>query len=105
MTYSTDTTFDARAGLAHELKTLGLVFSVPDLVKILGPNSARFIDKEKELGTLEPGKLADVLVLANNPYDGFWYFLNPMVVIKGGVVMIDQRGKPRAGRPDVRYGF
>ena len=105
VTYSTDTTFDARAGLAHELKTLGLVFSVPDLVKILGPNSARFIDKEKELGTLEPGKLADVLVLANNPYDGFWYFLNPMVVIKGGVVMIDQRGKPRAGRPDVRYGF
>ena len=105
VTYSTDTTFDARAGLAHELKTLGLVFSVPDLIKILGPNSAKFIDREKDLGTLEPGKLADILVLGNNPYDGFWYFLNPEVVIKGGVVMVDQRGKPGAGKPEVRYGF
>ena len=102
VTYSTDTTFDARAGLAHELKTLNLVFSVPDLIKILGPNSARFIDREKDLGTLEAGKLADVVVLGANPFDGYWNFLTPVVVIKGGVVMVDKRGQPGAGRPVAR---
>jgi imidazolonepropionase-like amidohydrolase len=105
VTYSTDTTFDARAGLAHELKTLNLVFSVPDLIKIMGPNSAKFIDREKDLGTLEPGKLADILVLGGDPFDGYWYFLNPEVVIKGGVVMIDKRGQKGAGKPIVRYGY
>jgi imidazolonepropionase-like amidohydrolase len=103
--YATDTVFYAPAALAHELKTLALVFSNLDLVRIMGPNSAHFVDKQKDLGTLEPGKLADVLVLGGNPYDGFWYFLNPVVVIKGGVVQIDKRGQPDAGKPIVRYGY
>ena len=97
--------FDARAGLAHELKTMNLVFSVPDMVQIMGPNSARFIDKEKDLGTLEVGKLGDLNILAGNPYDGYWWFLNPVVVVKGGVVMVDKRGQPGAGKPVVRYGY
>jgi imidazolonepropionase-like amidohydrolase len=103
--YATDTTFDARAGFAHEIKTLALVFSNPDLVKILGPNSAHFLNKEKDNGTLEVGKLADFLVLGGNPYDGFWYFMNPVVVVKGGVIMVDKRGQPDAGKPIVRYGY
>src|SRR6266540_3595965 len=57
VTYATDTTFNASAALAHELKSLNLVFSVPDLIKIMGPNSAKFIDREKDLGTIEVGKL------------------------------------------------
>lgn len=103
--YATDTTFYAPAALAHELKTLALVFSNPDLVRILGPNSAKFVNKDKDLGTLEPGKLADFLVLGGNPYDGFWYFLNPVVVVKGGAVVVDKRGQPDAGKPIVRYGY
>jgi imidazolonepropionase-like amidohydrolase len=105
VTYSTDTTFDARAGLAHELKTLNLVFSVPDLVQIMGPNSAAFVDEENQIGTLEVGKLGDLNVLAGNPYDGYWWLLNPVVVVKGGVVMVDKRGQPGAGKPVVRYGY
>jgi imidazolonepropionase-like amidohydrolase len=103
--YATDTTFYAPAALAHELKSMALVFSNPDLVQILGPNSAEFVNKEKDLGTLEAGKLADLLVLGGNPYDGFWYFLNPVVVIKGGVIEVDKRGQPDAGKPIVRYGY
>jgi imidazolonepropionase-like amidohydrolase len=103
--YATDTTFYAPAALAHELKTLNLVFSVPDLVKILGPNSAKFLNKDKEIGTIEPGKFADFLVLGGNPYDGYWYFLNPVVVVKGGQIVIDKRGQPDAGKPHVRYGY
>jgi imidazolonepropionase-like amidohydrolase len=102
VSYATDTTFDAPAALAHELKTLSLVFSPLDLVTIMGVNSARFIDKEKELGSLEVGKNADLLVLAGNPFDGFWYFLNPVIVLKDGQVVVDKRGQPDAGKPIAR---
>jgi imidazolonepropionase-like amidohydrolase len=78
---------------------LNLMFSPIDLVQIMGRNSAAFIDRDKDLGTLEAGKEGDVLILKGNPLDGYWYFLDPVVVIKGGVVMVDNRGKPHAGEP------
>jgi imidazolonepropionase-like amidohydrolase len=99
VTFSTDTTFNASAALAHELKTLNLVFSPLDLVRIMGINSARFLDREKDIGTIEPGKLADMVLLAGNPLDGYWNFLTAVVVIKGGVVVIDKRGQRNAGKP------
>jgi imidazolonepropionase-like amidohydrolase len=88
--YCTDTTYNAWAGLAQELKVLNLTFSPIDLVKVMGPNSAALIDRP-DLGTLEPGKLGDLVVLAGNPLDGYWNFLNAVVVAKGGVVMVDKR--------------
>jgi imidazolonepropionase-like amidohydrolase len=105
VSYATDTTFDARAALAHELKGLNLVFSVPDLIKIMGPNSAKFLDRERDIGTVEPGKLGDIVLLGGNPFDGYWNLLTAEVVIKGGVVMVDKRGQPDAGKPVVKYGY
>jgi imidazolonepropionase-like amidohydrolase len=105
VSYATDTTFNAQAALAHELKSLNLVFSPTDLIKIMGPNSAKFIDREKDLGTLEVGKLADLVVLGGNPFDGYWNFLTAVVVVKGGEVMVDKRGQPDAGKPNTAHGF
>jgi len=105
VSYATDTVFYAPAALAHELKSLNLVFSVPDLIKIMGPNSAKFIDKENDRGTLEVGKLGDLVVLGGNPYDGYWNLLTAEVVVKGGEIMIDKRGKPTAGKPNVSGGY
>lgn len=105
VSYATDTTFYAPAALAHELKSLNLVFSVPDLIKIMGPNSAKFIDHENDRGTLEPGKLGDLVVLGGNPFDGYWNFLTAEIVVKGGEIMIDKRGQPDAGKPIVRTGY
>jgi imidazolonepropionase-like amidohydrolase len=102
VSYATDRTFYAPAALAHELKSLNLVFSVPDLIKIMGPNSAKFIDHEKDRGTIEPGKLGDVVVLGGNPFDGYWNFLTAVVVVKGGEIVVDKRGQPDAGKPIVR---
>lgn len=102
VSYATDTTFNAAAALAHELKSLNLVFSVPDLIKIMGPNSAKFLDRQKDIGTIEVGKLGDLVVLGGNPFDGYWNFLTAVVVVKGGEVMVDKRGQPNAGKPIVR---
>jgi imidazolonepropionase-like amidohydrolase len=91
--YCTDTTYQATAALAQELKVLNLVFSPLDLVKILGPNSAAVIGKSKEIGTLEPGKLADIVVLTGNPLDGYWNLLTDVMTIKGGQVLVDKRSQ------------
>jgi imidazolonepropionase-like amidohydrolase len=91
--YCTDTTYQATAALAQELKVLNLVFSPIDLIKIMGPNSAAVIGKSKDLGTLEPGKFADIVVLTGNPLDGYWNFLTDVMTIKGGQVLVDKRPK------------
>jgi imidazolonepropionase-like amidohydrolase len=57
----------------------------------MGPNTAAFIDKGAELGTLETGKLGDLVILEGNPLEGYWHLLNAKIVVKGGVVVVDKR--------------
>jgi imidazolonepropionase-like amidohydrolase len=89
--YGTDTNYLPRAGLEHELKSLNLMFSMRDVVKLMGSNTASYIEMSDQLGTLEAAKLADIVLLGGNPLDGYWNLLNTKLVIKGGVIVSDQR--------------
>jgi len=91
--FGTDTGYLPVKGLAQELKTLNLMFSMKDIVKLMGPNSAAFVQMSKDIGTLEAGKLADIVVLPANPLVGYWNLLNATMVIKGGEIVVDKRAK------------
>jgi imidazolonepropionase-like amidohydrolase len=84
--YCTDTVYDAVAGLEHELKSMNVVFST-----IMGPNTASYIQMQDQLGTLEAGKLADIVLLAGDPLEGYWNWLKAKVVVKQGKVVVDKR--------------
>jgi len=69
------------------------MFSMKDMVKIMGPNTASYIQMGDQLGTLEAGKLADIVLLDGDPLEGYWNWLKAKVVIKAGKVVVDKRGK------------
>jgi imidazolonepropionase-like amidohydrolase len=90
--FGTDTNYLPREGLKHELRALSLMFSAQDIIKLMGPNTAAFIEKSQDLGTVESGKLADIVLVEGDPLDLIDNLLNVKVVVKGGTVVVDKRG-------------
>lgn len=91
MSFSTDQNFADLLVLEHELKSFSIVFSMRDIHQIMGPNSARYIGMEAELGTLEPGKIADIILLSGDPTENIYGMLTNQVTILGGEVVVDKR--------------
>lgn len=89
--YCTDTRYDAWAGLRHELESYNVMFSMEDIVRLMGPNTAAYINMADELGTLETGKLADIVLVGGDPMEGYWNMLDARIVLKEGVVVVDER--------------
>ena len=84
-----DTTYDPRAGLSHELRSMNVVFSTQDLLRVMGPNTAAYLGMSDQLGTLEAGKLADIVLLEGDPLEGYWNWLKAKMVIKQGRVVVE----------------
>lgn len=89
--YGTDTSWHPRETLADELRALQLVFSPKDIVTILTRNAAISAVKGDQLGTLEPGKVADIVLLNGDPLANAASLLNVTTVIKAGEVVFTRR--------------
>lgn len=89
--FGTDTRFHPRETLKQELKSLFLVFSERDVLEIMTRNTAAAIGMQDSLGTLEPGKLADIVLVDGNPEERLFDLLEVAVVIKEGAVVVDKR--------------
>jgi imidazolonepropionase-like amidohydrolase len=89
--YGSDQNYPVRDVLEHELKSLMVMFSMQDVLRILGPNTAAFLNMQDEIGTLTPGKRADVVLLAGNPFEDFHDLLKTTIVLKDGKVVVDKR--------------
>jgi imidazolonepropionase-like amidohydrolase len=91
MAYSTDQNYADIVVLEHELKSFSIVFSMADIHRIMGPNSARFVGMESEIGTLEPGKIADIILIDGNPTENIYEMLKTKVVLRDGKILVDKR--------------
>jgi cytosine/adenosine deaminase-related metal-dependent hydrolase len=91
ISYSTDQNATDLVVLEHELKSFSLMFSMADIHRIIGPNAARFVGMADQIGTLEPGKFADILLIDGNPTLNIYEMLKTKVVLKEGKVMVDKR--------------
>lgn len=90
--YCTDQNYADIVVLEHELKAYSVMFSMPDIFRIMGPNTAEYLHMSDQIGTLETGKFADIILLDGNPLEGIQAMLKTKVVIKGGKIVVDKRG-------------
>jgi imidazolonepropionase-like amidohydrolase len=96
--YGTDTSWPPKESLADELRALSLVFSPRDISKILGQGAARATLKQDQIGTLESGKLADMVLIDGNPLTDINDLMKVVVTIKSGRIVADQRAPSNGGR-------
>jgi imidazolonepropionase-like amidohydrolase len=89
--YGSDQNYPVKAVLEHELKSLAVMFSMQDIFRIIGPNTAAYLNMSDQIGTLEAGKLADIVLLDGNPLEDFHDMLKAKVVLKAGKVVVDKR--------------
>jgi imidazolonepropionase-like amidohydrolase len=89
--FGTDTNYLPLDGLYHELKTLNLMFSPRDIVKLMGPNTAAFIEMTDELGQVAPGKIADLTIVDGDPLKLIFNLMNVAAVVQGGKIVVDRR--------------
>jgi imidazolonepropionase-like amidohydrolase len=92
--YGTDTTWTPKQSLTDELRALSLVFSPRDISKIMGQGAARSTLRQDQIGTLDAGKQADLVLVDGNPLVDINDLLKVVLTIKGGRIVSDTRGKP-----------
>jgi imidazolonepropionase-like amidohydrolase len=89
--YGTDTQWPPKETLADELRALRLVFSPQDVVKIITKNAGIATMHGAEIGTLEAGKLADIVIVDGDPLRDSGALLNVVTTIKGGQVVFEKK--------------
>ncbi len=74
-----------------ELRALNQVLSNQEVIASLTRNAAVFLGLDDNLGTLEPGKIADMILIDGNPLADISDLARVAVVIQGGRIIVDHR--------------
>ena len=93
--FCTDQNFADVVVLEHELKSYSVMFSMQDIIRIIGPNTAEYLHMSDQIGTLEAGKFADILLIDGNPTLNIYEMLKTKVVLKAGKIVVDKRAAGR----------
>ena len=62
-----------------------------EIITAMTLDAAIFLGLSDELGTLEAGKLAEIVIIDGDPLDDILDLANVAVVIQGGRVVVDNR--------------
>ncbi len=74
-----------------EIEQLGTQLSPEEVVASLTRNAAAYLDLEEGLGTLEPGKVADIVLIDGDPLTDVMDLAKIALVIQGGRITVDHR--------------
>src|SRR5262249_48337311 len=90
------------AGEQRELELLAQAGIPPlEIIKIATFNGARFLGKQDQMGSIEPGKIADAVLLSADPTADINNCKSILLVMKAGEI-IDESKLPLAGGPQPR---
>lgn len=90
--FGTDTaSLRPAAAIAHEIRTLSEVLSEEEIITTLTHNAAQFLGLGDDIGTLEPDKFADIVIVDGDPLTDISVLANVAVVIQRGKVVVDNR--------------
>ncbi|MFC2164998.1 amidohydrolase family protein [Acidobacteriota bacterium] len=65
-------------------------YSIPEVLMTATKTNAEILDMDDKLGTLEPGKLADVIVIEGKPDSNLDDLANIDIVIRDGYVLVER---------------
>ena len=74
-----------------EIRALSRVLSNEQIIQSLTANAALAVGLAGEIGTLEPGKAADIILVDGDPMENIEDLAKVRLVIQGGIVTVDRR--------------
>jgi len=87
-----DNVFDSRANDAHEFTLMVQAGMTPAQAIAAGTRvAAELLGWEKHVGTVQPGRFADLVAVRGDPLTDITALERAVVVIKGGAIMKDRR--------------
>ena len=83
---------DLRQLILSEIHVLTLAgFSNEEVIQAMTGNAAKHPMTPEDIGTIEPGKLADIIILDDDPLTNIETITHPRIVIKGGQIVVNKQ--------------
>ena len=89
VTYSEPAYSDLLWVTVQTLRDFGL--SPAEILAAMTRDAAMYLGRDRELGGIEAGKLADLVIVKGDPLSDLSALRNVVIVVKGGSILVDKR--------------